>query len=341
MDTEVQEERVTNTMEREAVTPIYLLSGFLGSGKTTLLSNMLNEWRSRGLKAAVIMNELGEVNLDGQLVDREVPMAEMLGGCICCSIRSDLGVEIGALIKEHRPDAICIESTGAANPLETLDGVTDASMYKTIELREIITVVDGPELLERSRNGKGRTFKLMKEQIRCGTLLLLNKSDKLEPEQLVEVQQLLREWNAHARIVSTVRCELEDWSWLDAEAHPVPHPIGATDDRQEDVEYVEDSHDASHRHVMAATRYLDKPVDSVAFEELLRGLPDNIYRAKGIVSFSDTSAGSRYLFQYAYRETDFIRIEPQGEVRDVAVFIGEHFSKEWLDNRLRELMSKS
>ena len=327
------------TNEMHITTPGYFLSGFLGSGKSTLLANLLNEWKRRGLKPAVIMNELGEVNLDGELVDREVPMAEMLGGCICCSIRGDLGVEIGALIAAHRPDVIVIESTGAANPMETLDGVTDASMYKTIELRSVITVVDGPELLARSKSGKGRTFKLMKEQIRCGTLLLLNKCDKLEQEQLAEAQQLLRDWNAHAAIVPTVRCGLDDWGWLDAGG--TVHPAESFADGSKPHGYGEDDHGHSHEHVMVATRYLDKPVNSEAFEALLRSLPVNIYRAKGIVSFSDTSAGSRYLFQYAYRETDFIRIEPQGKVHDVAVFIGEHFSKEWLDERIDRVMLES
>lgn len=334
-----------NMNELHTPTPVYLLSGFLGSGKTTLLANMISEWKRRGMKPAVIMNELGEVNLDGELIDREVPMAEMLGGCICCSIRGDLGVEIGALIAEHRPDCLVIESTGAANPMETLDGVTDASMYKAIELRSVITVVDGPELLARSKSGIGRTFKLMKEQIRCGTLLLLNKCDKLEPEQLVEAQQLLREWNAHAEILTAVRCELDDWSWLDA-AGPVPEAerdvfAEGSEPYKHGHGHEHGDHGHSHGHVMAATCYLDKPVNSVAFEKLLRSLPDNIYRAKGIVSFSDMSAGSRYLFQYAYRESDFIRIEPQGKVHDVAVFIGEHFSKDWLDERVARLMSES
>jgi G3E family GTPase len=76
-------------------------------------------------------------------------------------------------------------------------------------------------------------------------------------------------------------------------------------------------------------------VDSEKFEAFLKQLPDHVYRAKGIVSFSDTA--SRFLFQYAYRETDFIRITPQGDVNDVAVFIGEHFSKEMVLEELLKL----
>lgn len=81
---------------------------------------------------------------------------------------------------------------------------------------------------------------------------------------------------------------------------------------------------ASHDHVMAYTHYFQNPVNSEEFERFVKELPRDVYRAKGIVTFTDTS--SRFLFQYAYREADFMRITPQGEVPDVAVFIGEHFS---------------
>ncbi|WP_138755133.1 CobW family GTP-binding protein [Paenibacillus sinopodophylli] len=351
--------------------PIHLLSGFLGSGKTTLLRRLLDYYTAQGKKPAVIMNELGDINLDGQLVGDEVPMAEMLSGCICCTMRGDLGVEISTLIKEHQPDVIFIESTGAANPMETLDGVTEAAMYEAIDLRSVITIVDGPELLARSRDGKGRTFKLMLEQIRCATVLLLNKVDRLEPEQLVEAQQQLRELNAHAPIVATVRCAIDNWSWLDADAnataeslhreassanaavvdsssvagsiaeHHDEHDLDLHDHTHNDHNYAHDhahthkEHHHSHDHVMVITHYWRKPVSSEAFEALLQRLPANIYRAKGIVTFTD--APSRFLFQYAYKESDFMRIEPQGHVNDVAVFIGEHFSKEWLLSELEQL----
>lgn len=82
--------------------PVYILSGFLGSGKTTLLQRLLDHWKLQGLRPAVIMNELGEVNLDGLLVEQSVPMAEMLGGCICCTSRGDLSTELTTLVKKNR-----------------------------------------------------------------------------------------------------------------------------------------------------------------------------------------------------------------------------------------------
>jgi G3E family GTPase len=316
----------------DSIVPIYLLSGFLGSGKTTLLTGLLDNWKTRGLKTAVIMNELGDINLDGQMVGDDVPMSEMLSGCICCTIRSDLSLEIKTLIDEHNPDVIVIESTGAANPMEIMDGVTEAALYCKIELKGVITVVDGLELLQRNRSGKGKTFKLMREQIKCATKLLLNKIDKLEPDELVEAQQLLREMNAVARVIPTIRCKVDDWSTLEGTAEDVV----LTSSGQMEHEHAHDGgHHHTHEHVMVMTHYMNGAVDSEKFEAFLKQLPDHVYRAKGIVSFSDTA--SRFLFQYAYRETDFIRITPQGDVNDVAVFIGEHFSKEMVLEELLKL----
>ncbi|RXZ81576.1 GTP-binding protein [Paenibacillaceae bacterium] len=350
--------------------PIHLITGFLGGGKTTLLARLLQDYRERGVKAAVIMNELGDVNLDGQLVNKEVPMSEMLGGCICCSIRSDVSGEISNLIDEHHPDVIIIESTGAANPLEIIEGVTEAALLTRIDLRSVVTVVDGPGLLVMNRRARNQTFRLMKEQIRCATALLINKADLLAPEEVVEVQQLVREWNSRAPLHISVKCDAELTSLFPDiqvrehngadhsaahtcprtsgdggdQAHNEPAHVSHAQDDQAHNKHVHASHTHtghadvhhSHDHVMVLTHYLNKPVDSHVFEALLKGLPDDIYRAKGIVTFVET--GSRFLFQFAYRETEFIRITPQGEVHDVAVFIGEHFDKQQLQQQLEKLL---
>ncbi|XEC94148.1 GTP-binding protein [Paenibacillus tarimensis] len=343
--------------------PVHLLSGFLGGGKTTLLKRLLEYYGSQEIKAAIIMNEIGDVNLDGQLVDGQVPMSEMLSGCICCTIRGDLSMEIKALIDEHQPEVILIESTGAANPLEIIDGVTEAALLVHIDLQSVTTVVDGPGLLEMSRKGRDRTFKLMQEQIRCATHLVCNKADRLASEEIVEVEQLVREWNASAPMIVTVQCviplerfglsapELQKDVFKSKPADSGERSCGSGlccghdhhehDEHGDHMEgerpqgqlHVHESHD----HVMVVTHYLNKPVDSHAFEALLKRLPSEVYRAKGIVTFTDTP--SRFLFQFAYREVEFIRITPQAIVNDVAVFIGEHFSKSWLLDELRKLES--
>jgi len=380
--------------------PIYLLSGFLGSGKTTLLQHMIAQAKDAGLTPAVLMNELGEVNLDGQLVSREVAMAEVLGGCICCSMRGDLSLELNQLLQQYKPDLVIVESTGAAHPMESIDAITETSMYKHVMLQEVVTVVDSEHLLARARSTKDKTFRLMQEQIKCASLLILNKCDRLYPEQIVELEQLVREWNAHAHLVSASYCQLSDWSWLlqpqptsnvvvagsanehnnaeekqsgtdnvqldgannakelhehdhqhqDHQQHDHQHHDHQQHDHQQHNHQQHDRdhehHDHEHHdhqqhkhhhhdHVMAYTHYWKQRPHSEQFEAWLQQLPSNIYRAKGIVTFRDVP--SRFLFQFAFRESDFMRIEPQGEVHDVAVFIGEHFDAEWLKLELEKL----
>lgn len=345
---------------------VYVLSGFLGSGKTTLLTKAIDYFTEAGRKPAVIMNEIGEVNLDGQLIANEVPMSELLGGCICCSSRGDLATALKELVTEEQPDLIFIESTGIANPMEIIDEVTDASLILPVELKAIITVVDAPQLLELSRTSRGKTYRLMQEQIRCANLLLLNKADLLKEAALQEVDALVREWNPYASVHYTVfsQIDMKLIETLEEEEGQKQHLNANHNDTNNNVQHIanhhyeghnEDRHDAhndaehdhahdshhhhSHSHVMAYTHFFERPVDSNAFEEFVSKLPQEVYRAKGILSFSDTS--SRFLFQYAYREMDFVKITPKGDVPDVAVFIGENFSKDTVRTELLKLESLS
>jgi G3E family GTPase len=338
------------------VVPIYLLSGFLGSGKTTLLKTIVEQAQRAGLTPAILMNELGEVNLDGQLVSKEVAMAEVLGGCICCSMRGDLSLELNGLLQKYEPDLVIVESTGAAHPLESIDAITETSMYKQVKLQQVITVVDSEHMLARAKTAKDKTYRLMQEQIRCATIIILNKCDRLHPEQIVELQQLVRELNGYAEMITTSYAKLEDWSWLvqiqSDEAdhnHPIhSHELNHDDSHDHNHNHSHDhnhnhnhehshehQHSDHHSHVMAYTHYWQSSPHSEEFEAWLAALPANIYRAKGIVTFRDLP--SRYLFQFAYRESDFMRIEPQGDVHDVAVFIGEHFDSAWLQEELARL----
>lgn len=318
----------------DLIIPVYILTGFLGSGKTTLLNRILEDAAAKGLKPAVLMNEVGDVNVEGQLIETSIPMSEMLGGCICCTIRGDLGLELVRLSQEHQPDVIWIESTGVAQPLEIMDGVTEASLYAKLALQAIITVVDSRLWLDKLRMGSGKTFKLMKEQIRAANILVLNKVDLVKAEDLVELRDELENLNPNARIVVTTRSEL-DPAILYSEPCIAAHIL----DQGEHEDHVhseacEHDHDHNHAHphannyhdhVNVVTYYFKGSLDSFAFEEFLKQLPEEIYRAKGIVTFRDTA--SLFLFQYAYREMDFLRITPQKTVNNVGVFIGEGFSQ--------------
>jgi len=342
--------------------PIYLLSGFLGSGKTTLLSELLDYFLEHHLKPAVIMNEIGEINIDGQLISSEIPMTAMLSGCICCTISGDLGMNILALCKEYHPDAIIIESTGVANPMEVIDSITEGSLLTEVQLSRIITVVDVFQLLELSARGKSRSLRLMEDQIRCAGWLMLNKADQVSAEQLLAAERIIRQSNPHVPIRATVRCKdgldflyasvetalsVHDGTQIrstqqgkcghrhhehcDRHEHHNEHP-----DHRDNHNYYDelhdhrDHHDAHHRHsfdhVMVYTHYFHEAIDRERFEQLIRMLPDEVYRAKGILRFIEED--QPYIFQYAYRELDLLKVTPREPLPSVAVFIGENFSKD-------------
>ncbi|ANF96596.1 CobW family GTP-binding protein [Paenibacillus bovis] len=337
-------------------TPVYILSGFLGSGKTTLLQQMLQSWRDEGKTPAVIMNEIGDVNLDGMMLDQDVAMAELLSGCICCSNRVDLGLELYNLMQNEQPDMIVIEASGVANPIEILDAVTEIALYNPLELRNLITVVDTAHLWQLYKEQQGKTYRLMQEQIRSASLLVLNKSDLVSPEQLEQVQSIVRGWNAYAPVHIAVRCNV-DRSQYEQEGASLSSEQNSSTTAEHDVQScaicstsdsAEPVHDEtiaehaghrhmhhSHEHVMVYTHYFQQPVNSEEFEKIIAKLPAEVYRAKGILTFSDTS--SRFLFQYAYRQMDFMKTIPQKPVPDVAVFIGEYFDKRQIQEQLLTL----
>ncbi|MFC4597905.1 CobW family GTP-binding protein [Cohnella hongkongensis] len=330
----------------DRLVPVYVLTGFLGSGKTTLLNRILDEARTDGQKVAVLLNEVGDANVEGALLGKDVPMAEMLGGCICCTIRADLGMELAKLARDHRPDAIWIETTGIAQPLEVMDSVTEASLYEKLELKGVVAVADARHLLDRVRVGAGKTYRLMREQLTAASFVILNKADLVGAAELDELKRLIGGWNPSASLVVTVRAQLEpDLIYAGVRgaepaagrSRPACSP-GCAHDHEHEHEHDADPGGqigAGHEQVGVLTHYLSGPVDSAAFEQWVAGLPESVYRSKGIVTFRDT--GSRFLFQYAYRESDFLKISPQGTVHDVLVLIGEQIPRDLLVRQLERL----
>ncbi|WP_292236147.1 GTP-binding protein [Burkholderia sp.] len=208
--------------------PVTVLSGFLGAGKTTLLNHILAN--RAGLKVAVIVNDLASVNIDATLVRDasalshvEERLVEMSNGCICCTLRDDLLVEIRKLAAEGRFDAILIESTGIAEPMpiaETFTFVDDhgASLAEIARLDTLVTVVDAfnflrdygsdDALAERgiaATDEDDRTLvELLIEQIEFCDVLVINKADLVGAEELARLQHILARLNPRAhQIVST------------------------------------------------------------------------------------------------------------------------------------------
>ncbi|MBB6732130.1 CobW family GTP-binding protein [Cohnella zeiphila] len=317
-------------------TPIIILAGFLGAGKTTLLAKLLEDALDSGQSPALIMNEIGDINLDGLAVDENVPQREMLNGCICCTFRADLGTEIRRLADEVSPDVIFIEATGVANPMELLDAATEAALLLPIEIRAVATVVDIAHWLKWRQAG-GKTYRLMADQIRCGTVIVLNKADLVTTAELEEGMAAVRELNAHALLYPAVRCEVDRSARkeLILGGHAVPAAVSLPAEQSRATDRSQDrtrEHRHSYDHVTVYTHYFEGEIEPEWLKQTISRLPDRVYRAKGV--FTSAESGERMMFHYAYRQLDVFRINPQGSVRNAAVFIGEQFSGQELASLL-------
>lgn len=326
-------------MENEKVIPIFILSGFLGSGKTTLLLRLIAQLKESNLLPAVIMNEIGEVSLDGAVIQEDVPMEEIMNGCICCSVRGELSQAIRSLVEDHAPDVILVEATGLANPMELVEGVTDTSLVMKAELHSIITVVDADHFYsltgKRGHTGSERTLLLLEDQIRAANDLILNKIDTLQKTELQEAVEQIRSWNEHAVLHQTTYAQvsLEDLGHVTG-AIPGQSEAGAAG-RAEATEATEHSHD----HVTVYTHYFTEPVNEKRFERFIASLPSEIYRAKGFLTFSEHS-GERTLFQYAYGKLSMMNLSPKRSLPDVIVLMGESISKSRMKLLINQLTSK-
>ena len=214
--------------------PATVLSGFLGAGKTTLLNHILNN--KTGLKVAVIVNDMSEVNIDAELVKNqnnlsrtEEKLVERSNGCICCTLREDLMIEVEKLAKENRFDYLLIESTGISEPVPVaqtfsfVDDENEIDLSRFSYVDTMVTVVDAynffkdfgsPETLKDRElsniEGDYRTIvDLITDQIEFANVIVLNKSDLVEDEQLKILKGIIFKLNSNAKIITTSFSRIE------------------------------------------------------------------------------------------------------------------------------------
>ena len=209
--------------------PVTVLSGFLGAGKTTLLNHILHN--KEGLKVAVIVNDMSEVNIDANLVKAENTLSrteeklvEMSNGCICCTLREDLMIEVEKLAKENRFDYLLIESTGISEPIPVAQTFSFVNEDENIDLSRfsyidtMVTVVDGfnffkdfgsAQTLEDIKatnieNDNRTIVNLLVDQIEFANVIILNKTDLISETQKQYLIATLTKLNPVAKIITSV-----------------------------------------------------------------------------------------------------------------------------------------
>jgi G3E family GTPase len=304
---------------------VNLLFGFLGSGKTTLARNLLQA-DSRGKKMAVIVNEFGDVGIDGPiLAGREdgdsIDMIELTSGCLCCTLKGSLLSAVEELRRKAKAELVVIEATGVAEPEEMVETFSDPSFAEVYDMGPMVTVVDAPKFT-KIREMLGPFYEA---QVRNADTVILNKIDLAKAEDLEALRQEVASLNPDAEIVFAERCDVDPANLLFGPVSRVmAEALGTTDhahghDHNHDHGHDHDhDHDHDHRHAPAQSFVLDASAGGsrAPIEAFFNGLPDNVWRAKGFTTID----GKPSLIQYTMGQLEVSDAAPRDNCH--MVFIG-------------------
>ncbi|PYL27189.1 MAG: cobalamin biosynthesis protein P47K [Verrucomicrobia bacterium] len=277
-------------------TPITLVTGPLGSGKTTLLRQIL---ATHPAKIAIVMNEFGEIAIDTKVIEgKNVRIAELGGGCVCCSLLGEFEAAVNEIIEKVAPEMIIVETTGLAEPEALVFNIQEA--LPQCRLDGVVSVIDADMLVRFPE--LGHTTRL---QIEGADILLLNKIDLIERAQIEPLETKLREINPTAAIIRTERCQIDPELLFGIGCEKkITRP--------------------KHRHQLEFESFAfssDKAFSRDCFECFADSLPASVIRAKGFVRFSD----STQLFNFVAGRWD---LEPFEAGRTELVFIGRKIDVE-------------
>jgi G3E family GTPase len=277
-------------------TPITLVTGPLGSGKTTLLRHIL---ATRPAKIAIVMNEFGEIAIDAKVLEeKNVRIAELGGGCVCCSLVGEFEAAVNEIIQRVEPDIIIVETTGLAEPEALVFNIQEA--LPQCRLDGVVSVIDADMLVRFPE--LGHTTRL---QIEGADILLLNKIDLIEAGQIESLENKLREVNPTAAIIRTERCRIDP---------ELLFGIG----REKKVGPPEHKHQPEFDSFTFAS---DKNFSRDCFQSFADNLSASVHRAKGFVRFEDGAQ----LFNFVAGRWE---LEPFESAETQLVFIGKEIAKQ-------------
>ncbi|RYG70719.1 hypothetical protein EON80_07115 [bacterium] len=310
--------------------PIALVTGFLGSGKTTFMRHLIRDAHERGIKVGVVINEFGVADIDGSIL-RETGadlLGSLAGGCACCSSLEDMiwtMIELGRLPREEQPDVVLLESSGMADPLVMLEGLTVAALLPLVRVASVVTVVDALRLPEQ-KNPDGQISTLLKRGVELADLIIANKADLAfragKEGEKAAAEAVLREMNPRARL------EFAKGGAIDLEAfwNRVLRTDAAYD--------APAAGESVHGHAQTVVVPMHKPVLAEKLEATFKNLGPEVWRAKGFVRLSGEN--DLFLVQYTGVDSGHFEIE-RFETRNMSalppcelVFIGPALDKNQL-----------
>lgn len=283
--------------------PATVVTGFLGSGKTTLINRILRE--QHGRKLAVIVNEFGEISIDGQLVihDQDAQLVEFNNGCLCCTVRGDLVDTFGRLQERAGTlDGILIETTGLADPAPVASTFFAADEVKAgIRLDAFVTVVDAVNL-ERNLAQSNEAV----EQVAFSDIILINKVDLVTPERITLLESRIRQLNPMAKIYHTTNAEVDLTAILDVQAFDLVQKLEVDPAFLDDHEHEHDA--AIGSFVMEEKRPVDINRLMIWMNAMAQSRGEDLYRTKGI--FYANGFQERLVFQSVRMLTTLRRDRP-------------------------------
>jgi G3E family GTPase len=308
--------------------PVSILTGFLGAGKTTLLNYILKQ--QHDYKFAVIINEVGKIGVDGQLVETQrEEVVEMSNGCLCCTVRKDLVQGVQNLLKKGGFDYLLIETTGIAEPgpiAQTFLNIPQ--LQKLVRMDSIITVVDAEQITKQLVETE-----TAREQVTMADFLLLNKTDLVDEAQLHAVEEKLRELNTHATVFRTNQSQVNLRELLDMHAFDVDQKLAV------DPRFLDELSQRHHHEINSVSLVMDKPFSIEALELFVKEMSEKekIYRSKGFLWIKDNPR--RAIFHGVNNRFTLLwdRLWEKGEPRSSQlVFIGKQLE----ESKLRKEMEK-
>eukprot|EP01039_Chlorochromonas_danica_P008186 gene8186-9031_t len=328
--------------------PITVLTGFLGSGKTTLVNHILAN--TKGLKFAIIENEFGAVGVDDALIGKgrfesEEEVVEMMNGCICCTVRTDLVKVLQRLLIEQKRkfDAILIETTGLADPAPVAQTFfVEDSIRDLCTLDAIITVVDAKHVLQHLDDEKEEGVENEAvEQIAFADKILLNKTDLVSEAEIKELSSRIRTINTAAEIIPCQKSQVDVQKILNIEGFSLERVM------EMEPGFLEEE-GGDHKH--------DSTVSSVALELpealnighlqhwiqiLLRTLGADLFRYKGVLNVQGMD--QKFVFQgihMLFSGTFMDEWKANEKRTSKFVFIGKNLDKELLEGGFRSCIAK-